>query len=238
MLRICLLLTLLWTSNIWADSCDEFKDTRIGYVNIRKLMQNAPQIEQIRKQLSQEFDAERQQIVSLRNKIATLINSYDETAGKTDSQALTRLQEDIDKYQATLAKVQQRMQSNYNLRRNEEIAKLQSLIVNMVAKVAKERKLVNVQNEAAVIYINTCVDITPAVFGYLSEASEQSSEKATNKLAEKAIKPPQKIADKQANVGNTPVPNGLHLNHDSKPAQTGEKPKENDEDNQEAENDK
>lgn len=156
-----------------AQATDSVGSVKIGFVNIRKIMAQAPQIQQIQQQLSTEFDSERQAIIALRNDIATLSNRYDETADGLSEQAQAELQKNIDEKQLALNKRQQQMQDAYNLRRNEALAKLQTLIVNMVAKVSKEKQLDIVLNNTGVIYVNTRIDITADV---LSDLSEQTIE--------------------------------------------------------------
>lgn len=146
---------------------------KMGYVNIRKVMAQAPQIKQIQKKLSDAFEAERQAIFKLRNEIARLSNGYDKTAATNQTaenqDTLQALQEDIDEKQLQLAKLQQSLQNAYNLRRNESLAELQTLIVNTVAKVAKEKRLDIVLNNTGVIYVNSRIDISPDVLKYLAE---------------------------------------------------------------------
>ncbi len=159
-----------------AGNCEAFKDTRIGYVNYRKLRSSAPQIPQIREKLTREFEPQRKKIVALRKTISELLNQYDSAISESDKdpndknqQAINQLQKDIDEKQVELTKLQQRIQNEVTSRRNEEMTKLQNLIIHLVAKVAKEKQLVYVQNETAVIYVNSCIDISPDVFNYLSE---------------------------------------------------------------------
>lgn len=147
-------------------------EVKIGYVSIRRIMANAPQVEQIQKKLSDEFKVKRQTIITLRNQVAELNNAYDVAAADKTKQrpaALQALQKSIDEKQLALEKLQQRLQDEYNLRRNEALAKLQTLVVSMVAKVSKEKQLDIVLNNTGVIYVNTRIDITPDVLKYLSE---------------------------------------------------------------------
>ncbi len=160
---------LLFVGPAWAQNSDHADAVKIGFVNIRKLMAQAPQIEQIQQNLAKEFDSERQTIIALRNDIAELSNRYDQSLNTLSEQAQAELQKSIDEKQLELSKQQQRMQGAYNLRRNEALAKLQTLIVNMVAKVSEEKKLDIVLNNTGVIYVNSRIDITADVLNYLSE---------------------------------------------------------------------
>lgn len=139
---------------------------KVGFVNIRKLLVQAPQLGQIQKKLEGEFEDKNQVIIKLRHQIAQLSSQYDQETEKT---VMLEVQKQITEKQRELAKNQQRLQDEYNVRRNEELAKLQTLIVSMVAKVSKEKKMDIVLNNTGVIYVSGRIDITPTVFKYLSE---------------------------------------------------------------------
>ncbi len=139
---------------------------KIGFVNIRKLMAQAPQLKTIQENLAKEFEKENQAIISLRSEIAKLSAQYDE---KADKNRQTTLQKAINDKQREVAQLQQRLQDAYSLSRNEALGKLQTLIVSMVAKVSQERQLDIVLNNTGVIYVSSRIDITPAVFAYLAE---------------------------------------------------------------------
>ncbi|PIE44554.1 MAG: hypothetical protein CSA45_06455 [Gammaproteobacteria bacterium] len=139
---------------------------KIGFVNIRKLMAQAPQLKTIQENLAKEFEKENQAIIFLRSEIAKLSAQYDE---KADKNRQITLQKAINDKQREVAQLQQRLQDAYSLSRNEALGKLQTLIVSMVAKVSQERQLDIVLNNTGVIYVSSRIDITPAVFAYLSE---------------------------------------------------------------------
>ncbi len=162
---------ILTCSFVYAE--EQVSQHNTGYVNIRKILATAPQIEQIQKKLANEFEGERQSIIALRSEIATLNNNYDELVARQSDgntkKELQQLQKLIDSKQLSLIKKQQLMQDDFNTRRNEELAKLQTLVVHMVAKVAKAKGLEMVLNNTGVIYVNSRIDITPEVFKYLAE---------------------------------------------------------------------
>lgn len=139
---------------------------KVGFVNIRQLMVQAPQLQQIQAKLETEFEPQNQSIISLRRSISQLSLEYDKLTEKPD---IVALQKNISEQQRQLAKQQQQLQDEYNVRRNEELGKLQTLIVRMVAKVSKEKQMDIVLNNTGVIYVSNRIDITPDVFKYLSE---------------------------------------------------------------------
>lgn len=141
-------------------------DLKVGFVNIRQLIANAPQIKQVQTKLATEFEDKNQAIIALRNEIVKLSASYDQQPSKDEQLAL---QKQIDDKQLELSKLQQFMQDEFNLRRNEALGKVQTLIVKMVAKVSKEKQLDIVLNNTGVVYVSNRIDITPDVFKYLSE---------------------------------------------------------------------
>ncbi len=161
---IILLIGLLGYQVAIAQQTDN--NLKVGFVNIRKLMVQAPQLEQIQKNLEKEFESQNQAIIDLRRQIAKLSAEYDRYDKKND---IIKLQKQIGEKQRELAKKQQQLQDDYNVRRNEALGKLQTLIVSMVAKVSREKKMDIVLNNTGVIYVSSRIDITPDVFKYLAE---------------------------------------------------------------------
>lgn len=168
MRRFCqffvLIIGLLGSHFVVAQQADN--NLKVGFVNIRKLMVQAPQLEQIQNKLAKEFESKNQEIITLRHTIAKLSTKYDSV---TDQNAMLDLQKQVGDKQRELAKKQQQLQDDFNVRRNQALGKLQTLIVSMVAKVSKEKELDIVLNNTGVIYVSSRIDITPDVFKYLSE---------------------------------------------------------------------
>lgn len=146
---------------------------KVGFVNIRQLITQAPQVEHIRKTLAIEFDDENQQILTLRRELVKLNLAYD---NEYSEEKLSQLQTEIGNKQVALSKLQQSLQDAYSLRRNQELGKLQTLIVSKVVEVSKEKSLDIVLNNTGVVYINNRVDITPVVFSRLAEQANATSQ--------------------------------------------------------------
>ena len=161
--RVGILATIFICQASVAQTSDN--DLKVGFVNIRKLMVQAPQLGQIKSKLSAEFEKQTQSIISLRNKSSQLKEKYDSIKDKKE---LLKLQKNIAEKQLLIIKQQKRLDDDYNLRRNEEISKLQMLIVKMVAKVSIEKKIDIVFNNTGVVFRSERIDITPKVFKYLS----------------------------------------------------------------------
>ncbi len=161
---IILLVGLLGCQIVPAQQADN--NIKVGFVNIRKLMVQAPQLEQIQKKLETEFETQNQAIIDLRHQLAQLSAKYD---SENDKNTMLELQKEIGEKQRELAKKQQRLQDDFSVRRNEALGKLQTLIVAMVAKVSKEKQMDIVLNNTGVIYVSSRIDITPDVFKYLAE---------------------------------------------------------------------
>lgn len=172
-LCLLLLLPVLSSNIVMAEekSADNFANNlKIGYVNIRKILSQAPQLNQIQQNLSDEFEPNRKAIIALRNEITHLTNNYDRISNNaTKDKTLATIQKQLNEKQQKLNQLQQQLHDDYSLRRNEALGKLQTLIVNTVARVSKEKQLDIVFNNTGVIYMNSRVDITPDVLKSLSE---------------------------------------------------------------------
>lgn len=160
------LLPWVWVTAVAQTQTVDGIQLKVGFVNIRKLMEQAPQLQQIQDNLESLFAEENRAIIALRNDIARLSAQYN---AKADKATVKALQNQIDSKQREMAKRQKQLRDAYSLRRNEALGELQTLIVNMVASVSKEKHLDIVLNNTGVIYVNNRIDITPAVFKKLSE---------------------------------------------------------------------
>lgn len=149
-----------WSQEVSGDNL------KVGFVNVRQLMARAPQITQIQQRLTKEFENENQRIITLRNEIAQLTIRYNGNEGDASQ---VELQKEIDSKQQEMLNLQQKLKDTYNLRRNEALGKLQTLIVRMIAKVSQEKQLDLVLNNTGVVYVSGRIDITPFVFKYLKE---------------------------------------------------------------------
>jgi outer membrane protein len=76
-------------------------------------------------------------------------------------------QREIDNLKRRLKRSQQEAREDYNLRRNEEIGKLQALVREIVVELAKEQGYDLIIEQA--VYVSEAVNLTDEVLGRLAQ---------------------------------------------------------------------
>jgi outer membrane protein len=79
-------------------------------------------------------------------------------------------QRDIENQKRRLARSQQEAREDYNLRRNEELARLQTLVREVIVDLARDKKFDLVVEQA--VYVSDAVDITEQVLERLAQLTQ------------------------------------------------------------------
>lgn len=145
-------------------------DINIGFVNIRRIMNEAPQLEEISNRLSGSFADEHKRIAELEEELSKLGAEYNQTTSNDDAIAV---QKKISSTQREINQIKDTLNDEFSLRRNEEISAFQQLIVQTVAEISKEKQLDLVLNNTGVVYVNARVDITNDVLNRLKQVGQQ-----------------------------------------------------------------
>jgi outer membrane protein len=139
---------------------------RLGYVNVVKVIEQAPQGESVLKKLEAEFGPRDKQLRALRDRIKALEEELEKNAlaqRETDRAGKERELADLRR---NLKRDSQEFREDYNVRRNEELGALQKIVYQAIVQVAKEEKYDLVIHEGAV-YAGDRVDITDKVLNRL-----------------------------------------------------------------------
>ncbi len=168
MLKLKLILSLLMIA-FAGHSVAQQSDVNIGFVNIRRIMNEAPQLEEISSKLSSSFADEHQRIAELEAALSKLGIRYNQTTSNDDAIAI---QKEISTTQREINQIKDTLNDEFSLRRNEEISAFQQLIVQAVAEISKEKQLDLVLNNTGVVYVNARVDITNEVLDRLKQVSQ------------------------------------------------------------------
>jgi outer membrane protein len=139
---------------------------KIGFVNIGRLINDAPQTAAVLAELQEEFAPRQQELVSMRDafeKRQEQLQRDLEVMGPEERQNAER---DLRKEERQLARSLEELNEDANLRRNEELAKLQRELLGEVATFAREAGYDLVLGEG-VFYASSAVDITGDVLDRL-----------------------------------------------------------------------
>lgn len=138
-------------------------NSKIGVVDLQKIMQNAPQMKEIQANLEKTFKARRDKLVAMEEKLKSDMESF-----KRDSAVLTaakrkELEEKIVAQQQHLEQEGQQYQQELSAANNEAMEGFYNKIKAAIAKVAESEKYDLVFQKDAAPFSLDALDVTPKV---------------------------------------------------------------------------
>ena len=141
--------------------------TRIGFVDPVRLIEQAPQGAKALESLEYEFRTRDEELKNLHDRIQAMEADLEKNILVMDATDAQTRQREIENLKRRLARSQQEAREDYNLRRNEELAKLQTLVRQVIVDLARDRGFDLVVEQA--VYVSDAVDITAQVLEVLEK---------------------------------------------------------------------
>ena len=141
--------------------------TRIGFVDPVRLIEQAPQGAKALESLEDEFRTREEELKNLHDRVQTMEADLEKNNLVMDATDAQTRQREIENLKRRLARSQQEAREDYNLRRNEELAKLQTLVRQVIVDLARDQGFDLVVEQA--VYVSDTVDITEQVLEVLQK---------------------------------------------------------------------
>jgi outer membrane protein len=151
-----LLLGLLMSANSQA------ADLKIGFVNVARLLEKAPQAEQAKKELEREFSPRDKKLVAEQKDIKQVEERLSKDAAVMSDAEREKLEKEVMKRMRELKSAQEEFRQDFNLRRNEELTQLQKEIFEAIQSLAKEDNFDLLLTDG-VVYASDAIDVTSKV---------------------------------------------------------------------------
>ncbi|WP_314260697.1 OmpH family outer membrane protein [Cardiobacterium hominis] len=145
-------------------------DLRIGFVNFRRIMAAAPQREEINERLEREFGVERDALLQAQSELRSMERQL-ETLQHGDN--YNDYERQVINKRRDVARRDSDYRDNINVRRNEEMAKLQKMIGDEIINLAKEARYDIILNDIGVFYVSERADLSPQVITRLQRKAEK-----------------------------------------------------------------
>lgn len=143
-------------------------ELKVGYVQVEKILQDAPQTAESGKKLEREFGPRSQELDKMAKQIKELEGSL-EKDGLTLSDSDRRSKErDAQNIKVEFQRKQRELREDINLRKNEELASLQDRINKAVQAVSKAENY-DLVMYSGVAYAADKIDITDKVLKQLGK---------------------------------------------------------------------
>ncbi len=148
--------------------CGQAAELKVGYVQVDKILQEAPQTAESGKKLEREFSPRSQELDRMAKQIKELETALDKD-GLTITEAERRNKErDVQNIKIEFQRKQRELREDINLRKNEELGSLQDRINKAVQSVAKAENY-DLVMYSGVAYAADKIDITDKVLKLLGK---------------------------------------------------------------------
>lgn len=150
----------------------ENSPTKLGVVNVGLLLEQAPQAKQASANLEKEFGPQQTELKAAAKDLEQKQQEYQKNKMLlTDAQKATKERE-ITMLTREVQRKQNDIQELVNIRRNEELAKLQSLVNQAIKEIGKQQSFDLILYEG-IAYTNNRLDVTQAVLDYLKKLNNE-----------------------------------------------------------------
>ena len=140
---------------------------KIGFVDPVRLIEQAPQGATALAALEDEFRSRDEELKVRHGQIQAMEADLEKNILVMEATSAQARQREIENLKRRLARDQQEAREDYNLRRNEELAKLQALVREVIVELARTGEYDLVVEQA--VYVSDAVNITDLVLDRLAE---------------------------------------------------------------------
>lgn len=141
-------------------------DPKVGFVNTSRVLKEAPQAEVARKKLESEFAPRDKKIVAMQKKLKSLEDQLARDATVMSDPARKKLERQIMSDKRDIKRSREEFTEDLNIRRNEELNKLQKLVYDTIVAIAKEQNFDLILGDS-VLFASKRIDVTEQVLSRL-----------------------------------------------------------------------
>jgi outer membrane protein len=142
-------------------------ETKIGFVDMSKLSESAPQIKSAQSRIEAEFAPREKELVGLQKEIRNLEERLSRDGSVMSESESTKLERDILSKRRDMKRAQEEFRDDLNIRQSEVLAKLNRSMYEAIVALAKEQRFDLILSQG-VIYSSDKVDITESILNKLS----------------------------------------------------------------------
>jgi outer membrane protein len=134
-----------------------------AFVNMNNILEDSPQAAEAMRELEQEFSPRDSQLVTEREELQKLRDRLEREGDLMTATQRADLEREFTARSREFRRAQESFTEDLNVRRNEELAKLQRLINDAIIDLARDRNIDLILTERNVLYASDRIDITDDV---------------------------------------------------------------------------
>ena len=150
-------------------------EVKIGFVNVAKVLELAPQAEAARNRIEREFAPKDRELLQQQKDVRSLEDRLVKNAAVLSDVERQRNEGEIRAAKRELRRAQDEFREDLNLRRSQELSKLQQKVTEVIQVLAKAEKYDLIVSDG-VIFAGSRVDITDMVLERLRADFKKASQ--------------------------------------------------------------
>ncbi len=150
------------------------QELKVGWVNAAQVLEQAPQAEAARTKLEKEFAPRDRTLVAEQKALRQKEEKLARDGAVMSESERKKLERDILSDTRDLKRARDEFREDLNIRRNEELAKLQKMVIETIREIAKGGQYDLVVTDG-VLFASDRVDMTPAVLARLKKDFDKAT---------------------------------------------------------------
>ena len=146
-------------------------DLKIGVVSVARLVEQSPQFVAAQKKLEEEFGPRQRDLAAMQTRLRGQQETFTRDAPVMGEEERLTLERQIRDGTREFQRTENELVEDFNLRRNEELGKLQRDVLLKAQEYARAQKFDLLLADQSIIFASTAVDITEAVLTFLNPAA-------------------------------------------------------------------
>lgn len=156
---------------------------KIGVINLARLVEQSPQFASAQKKLEEEFGPRQRDLQAMDQKIKQQTEQFQRDSPVMSEEERSNLERQIRDGQRDLQRTNNELVEDFNLRRNEELGKLQRDVLVKAQEYARSQKFDLVLADQSIVFASSAVDVTEAVLALLKPAGAAAAPPARGQSA-------------------------------------------------------
>ena len=141
---------------------------KVGFVNVAKVLDTAPQAEAARVRIEGEFAPRDRELLQQQRKVRSEEDRLVKNGAIMSQSERTTLEEQIRRLKRQLRRSQEEFREDLNLRRSQELSKLQRVVIEVIQTVGGDEGYDLIVSSDGVVFASERVDMTDRVIERLN----------------------------------------------------------------------
>lgn len=150
------------------------QEMKLGFVDTAYVLKKAPQADAARKKLEKEFAPRETKVVEMQKQLKKTEEHIAKNAAVMSEAERKKHEREILSLQRDIKRAKEEFNEDLNLRRNDELGKLQKIVFDAIVRVAKKENFDLILGDS-VLFANKRVNVTELVLKQLKQDIESSA---------------------------------------------------------------